>query len=184
MSIQTLSYHAFLVEMDWLFDKLNAFVARIGWTLASHEVSVPRTPRRIGTDVLPFYFAGDMRVLFDFARGQRETSVDFVEDTIETLLEVLLSTPLQRHRPRADRADLTPLDGRPLGVIIRGARARAALLDERWPRLVDVEALTGLSSDRLQRLGVELETRDEIVCCAPDGVEKLLDRMGPDDEEL
>lgn len=187
MSVQTLSYHAFLAEMEWLFDVLNEHVERIGWRVASHQLRLPKLPRRIGNDMVPYYLAGDLRSLFEYARGVREVSTDFVEDTIGTVLDLLFGSPMEaqaRSKRRARREpDWGALGERPLGTILMAARCRARIMSGQWPTLDEVQALTGMSRARLERTGVTFEKRDGKTHCEPSSVGRLLKHVDKDDDD-
>lgn len=187
MSVQTLSYHAFLLEMEWLFELLNAHVERVGWRVASHQLRLPRLPRRVGNDMVPFYLAADLRSLFEFARGARDVSQDFIEDTIATVVELLFAAPIdsleRKTRRQRNPPDWSVLAERPLGTILLAARGRARVMAGQWPALDEVQALTGMSRGRLERTGVKLEKRDKKTVCEPTAVARLLARVDKDDDD-
>lgn len=182
MSIQTLSYHAFLVEMDWLFELVNTHVEKIGWKMASHQLAVPRLPRRVGADVVPFYLAGDIKAVFEYARGSKDVSEDYVEDTIKDVLRLIFGAPLLLDTFDEERA-WDKLAARSLGTILLAARARARVDVGDWPTVRGVQALTGLSRSRLERTGVEIKTRGDRELCEPRAVAALLGRVDKDDDD-
>lgn len=177
MSIQTITVHAFEQEAIWLFNVVNGFIQDAGWTLAAHRPPVPCRPKRVGNYVVPYYFAGDLRMLYEYARNEREVTRDFIEDTIGRVLRLLFTSPLQMEQGSTVEPDWEFLKSRALGVMLLAARGRARLSAGEWISFDELHALTGVKESRLERLGVETRPEDGTLVCEPETVQGLLERL-------
>ncbi len=184
MSIRTLSYHTFAIELDWLFETVGDHIDNLGWIIAAHHPPVPKIPKRVGNVVVPYYFAVHLKVIFDFARGEQEAGVDFVREACDHIGQLLFSTAADCALKRRVQPDWSFLRQRTLGVVMLAAVGRAKLLNGEWLSPDEVWALTGWSLERATRRG--LETRNganDSIEFAPEPVAELLRSLESKDAE-
>ncbi len=177
MSVQTISYHAFLQDLEWLFRVVNKHVDAIGWTVSATNIAVPALPKRSGSDVLPYYLGAQLKAVFDYACGRREVTGDFVRDAQDAVFRMLFSCAIDSETRAAPVPDWGLLKTRPLGVILLAAMARAKVREGEWITLDELKALTGIGARRAERLGVEQKTVEGRVLCEPESVARLLERL-------
>ena len=182
MSIKSVSLHSFHADIEWLFELVAEHVATIGWAMSTHKLEMPRIPKRLGEHVLPYALAANLRMLYDFAKGSREISHDFVKDTCDALAKVLFSSAADAAQKKRAELDWGLLQERPLGITVRAALARVKLQENRALNRDELWALTGLSESRAERMKLKTHpTEDGQLEYDAASVLAVLNRSGKDD---
>ena len=183
MNIHTISDHAFYNELEWLYEVVNGHVEALGWRLAAHRITIPRVARRMHGHVIPYYLAGDLIALFDFARGRREVSADFVVDAIDAVGALLFTTPAMRAEGKTAKLDWTAIKHRNLGLVMLAAAGRSKLREGKWLSQDELKALTGLTAAKAATLGIEKTTVDKRTQFEPKAILQVLEKFGGEHDE-
>lgn len=170
MRLRDLSPAAIQGAIKEFYEKTSAQVAWLVKTVGNERISIPRTPRKLGTFQFDYFFAADIDQLARYALGGLEMSRKFV-------LELCDATEAALYRCASGDVVTPPPEwfDTAIGFIVRVCRARAALRKEDGPPLgADaVRALADASDSALKKAGLLQKGGD-----SPEDVRAFLEKNG------
>lgn len=129
----------------------SRFVNSVAMVVGNTRFTIPRSPRRLGNAVFPYFYAVDIYQLFRFARGQMAMSARYVDEKCDQILAILTTTVDGRRHP----ADWDTLRETPLGTCILACGARISLRREEGEvGLAEVILLSGWEKKRVAMSGL------------------------------
>ena len=169
MSIFTITSAELENANRWLFETVTDSLDVVAQLLTENTVAVPCVPRYAAGFLVPYSFAGNIRLLFEYARGRKKLSRSLVEKMTIDFYRLMNYSPMslvhEREAEEDDDGDDTEDDitnssigsaiefvcslmPRTIAVIFLGANARAQIEGGCWICGEMLEALTGVSPDR------------------------------------
>ena len=170
----------------WLFEIVTDSMDVVSLLLTENEVSVPCIPKYSAGILVPYSFAGNLRLLLEYARGRKKLSRAIVEKITVDFYRLMNYSPMSLVREREiDNADdldddnsddekqsakllydsaiafVRALLPRSIAVIILGANARVQVELQRWIDGDALEALTGISPENAEDHSIQKRTDAE-----------------------
>jgi hypothetical protein len=170
MELRDLTPEAIKAAIKEFYEVTSGHVGRIVKAVGNERISLPRTPRKLGTYQFDYFFAADIDQLARYALGGMQASRSFVLELCETVEGTLFTCASGVRVPApAEWYDA------PLGFIVRASRARAALRQEEGPPL-DADAVRTLAdrSDKVLKVGGLLKKGGD----SPEDVRAFFEKEG------
>lgn len=161
-------------DFHWLFDSVASAIDTIIAPLGAGKMSLPAIPRRIGVYVVPYAYAGRIRLMLDYACGKQSLSRDYILEASADLCRMLTLSVASFIKgdtstaddddddvvdeQNSDEAVLTPFFDHPIVQVIMAARGRLAINENKRLSELEMRALTGLSGSRAKALGIVATT--------------------------
>ena len=173
MSIFRMSEAALDRDFRWLFESVANAIDAIVAPLGVGEISLPLIPRRVGAFLVPYAFAGRIRLMLEYACGRQVLSRDYILETESMLCHMLtmnvesfICRPLEEVQDDDDDDDdddaaepvaevLSRFDDHPIIQVIYAARGRMALSARHALTLSELKALTGFDAERAVSVGIK-----------------------------
>ncbi|GEM_PF-3880688 len=189
MSIFTITYAELEETNRWLFETVTDSLDVVAKLLTENEVAVPCVPRYAAGYLVPYSFAGNLRLLFEYARGRKKLSRTLVEKMTIDFYRLMNFSPMmlvrehasedaddditEDEKKKADYRDAldfaASLLPRTIATILLGANARIQIENNRWISPILLEALTGILPEHAESEGIH-ERLDEAGHCSYDPV--------------
>ncbi|MBO4350359.1 MAG: hypothetical protein J6A01_05350 [Proteobacteria bacterium] len=175
MSIFTITYAELEETNRWLFETVTDSLDVVAKLLTDNEVAVPCVPRYAAGYLVPYSFAGNLRLLFEYARGRKKLSRPLIEKMTIDFYRLMNFSPMTLVRERAsedadddiiesekETADFSDalhfassLLPRTIAVILIGANARIQVENNCWISSTLLEVLTGILPDQAESEGIK-----------------------------
>lgn len=163
----------------WLFETVTDSVDVVVRLLTDNEIAVPCIPRYSAGRLVPYFFAGNIRLLFEYARGRKKLSRSLVEKMTLDFYRLMNYSPMSFVREQnadTDEPDDDDDDSRPdpiddalaftrsllprsIAVILLGANARARVENQCWIDGACLHALTGIPPENADDRRIVKRTR-------------------------
>ena len=176
MSIFRMSEQRLDRDFHWLFDSVADAIDSIVAPLGVGEISLPAIPRRIGAFLVPYTFAGRIRLLLEYACGRQLLSREYILETesmlchmLTTSVESFIQNPTDEIHDDDDDDDdddfeeasaaealLARFEDHPIVQVIYAARGRMALTARQPLTLFEFKALTGFNEERAVSVGINV----------------------------
>lgn len=174
MSIFSITYAELEATNRWLFETVTDSLDIVAKLLTENEVAVPCVPKYAAGYLVPYSFAGNLRLLFEYARGRKKLSRHLIEKMTMEFYRLMNFSPMTLVRERAleeAEDDLQEDDAnkeacvnalnfavsllpRTIAVILLGANARIQVENNRWISSTLLEVLTGVLPEQAESKGI------------------------------
>ncbi|MBQ9817560.1 MAG: hypothetical protein IJM59_08895 [Proteobacteria bacterium] len=162
-------------EWQWLFETVTSSLDVAAKLLTENEAVVPCIPRIVAGKSVPYSFAGKIRLLFEYARGQKVLSPGLVREitlefhrlmTWNALAELALNSSededdgdnLSDEQYHLAIGMIESLLPRKIASIFLAANGRADMEQKRWLSACELEALTGISPESAKQMNISSRT--------------------------
>lgn len=166
MSIYNLSDASLEKDWRWLFELVAGFMDVITDYLVATEVNLPCIAKRVGSYLVPYSLAGEIQMLFDYARGNQALSRDYVQATTVKIYRLLSLNVMTHHQDTEDYDGLgnndidsdlidacfEPIITHPIIRVLYAANGRLKLNEGNALTANELFALTGLNAARAKAL--------------------------------
>jgi hypothetical protein len=191
-------------DLKWFVEFVSTHIDQLTTLLVGGTFNIPCVPKRVGSRMVPYHYAGKICLLYDYARGKQSLSRDYVNQTCQEFY-TMMNMRVSDNNTNADsgpdddddnvgvNAETTLIDcfesflPHPVPIVLLAAMARLKLYLNKPLRAIELEAITGLTPERAETLSLKKVTSEngEPTFLAAD-VLRVLDHLSPasDDDHV
>ncbi|MBR4984262.1 MAG: hypothetical protein IKY83_00790 [Proteobacteria bacterium] len=184
MGVNHLTEYELEYDNRWLFESVTASLDVVARLLTENEASVPCVPRVVAGYVVPYSFSGRIRLLFEYARGKKKLSRSLVEEVacdFYRMMTLNVMGSIQEDDDDDDDDDSCSEDDalskalklaesllpHAIAKIIIASNARAKAERDEWLSAIEMQCLSGISSDRAESNQIRSREQDGVTVYHP-----------------